>query len=256
MTAQVADIMILDGEAFRLHTTPLEGYFERIEWRPSFCRRCTANRRGYVARWELFGELLFLTGLFGMDWIVPPHLVAKLPPDPDPFEPEDDGVKSLRLPNLFPDQAPLVFAEWVTERLVVPTGPQLVYVHAGFGSLHATYRTIDVVEGCERSSRNWDGREWARETGRFWPDDEWHKNHPQALVWPERKKVEAEDDLDWRNEDSLPDRRLSYHAAQIEALRKPCGQTPTGKPSAILGDASGAPPPEFPPRGLIHRRKQ
>src|ERR1700694_3607128 len=99
MTAQTADIIILNGEAFKLHTTPLEGYFERIEWRP-LCRRSTAHWRGYVARWEVFGERLFLTGLFGMNWIVPPHLLAKLPPDPDPFEPAEDGVKYLRLQDL------------------------------------------------------------------------------------------------------------------------------------------------------------
>jgi hypothetical protein len=231
MTAQTADIIILDGEPFKLHTTPLERYFERIEWRPSFCRRCTANRRGYVVRWELFGERLFLTGLFGMDWIVPPHLVAKLPPDPDPFEPEDDGVKSLRLPDLFPDQAPLVFAEWVTQRLVVPTGPQLVYVHAGFGSLHATYRTIDVVEGRVRSFRNWDGREWARETGHDWLVDKLYKNDSQELACPEqnaeRGEVETEDELGyWRDLDDPLDRAFSYELAQIDALRKPCGQTP------------------------------
>jgi hypothetical protein len=229
MTAQIADIMILDGMAFQLHTTPLEEYFGRIKWRPA-CRRSTANRRGYVARWELFGDRLFLTGLFGMSWIVPPHLVGKLSPDPDPFEPAQDGVKSLRLQDIFPDQAPLVPAEWVTERLVVATGPRLVYMHFGFGSLHATYRTIDVADGRVRSIRNWEGREWAQETGRFWPDDEWYKNNPQALVWPERKaernETEEEDDLDWRKEDDPSLRWLTYHAAQIEALRKPCGQTP------------------------------
>jgi hypothetical protein len=229
MTAQIADIMILDGEAFQLHTTPLEGYFERIKWRPA-CMRSTFNYRGYVTRWELFGDRLFLTGLFGMSWIVPPHLVGKLAPDPDPYEPAQDGVKSLRLQDLFPDKAPLVFAEWVTERLVVATGPRLVYMHFGFGSLHATYRTIDVAEGQVRSTRNWGGREWAQETGRFWPDDEWYNNNPQALVWPERKagrnEAEEEDDLDWRKEDDPSLRWLTYHAAQIEALRKPCGQTP------------------------------
>jgi hypothetical protein len=229
VTAKIADIMILDGEALELHTTPLEGYFERIKWRPA-CRISTANRRGYVARWEIFGERLFLTGLFGMNWIIPKHLFGKLAPDLDPYEPAQDGVKSLRLQDIFPDQAPLVFAEWVTERLVVATGPRLIYVHFGFGSLHATYRTVDVAAGRVRSIRNWDGREWAQETDRIWPDDEWYKSHPQALVWPERnegrKEVETKELDHWRNVDYLPRRRMRYQYFQIEALRKPCGQAP------------------------------
>jgi hypothetical protein len=230
MTAQVADIMILDGEAFELHTTPLEEYFERVKWRPA-CRRSTANYRGYVARWELFGERLFLTGLFGMGWLVPEHLIGKLAPDPDPYEPAQDGLKSLRLQDLFPNQAPLVFAEWVTERLVVATGPRLVYMHFGFGSLHSTYRTIDVADGRVRSIRNWEGREWAQETGRSWPDEGWYKTHPEALVWPEqnpeRSQVKRKEFEHWRNVKDPARRRLWYQYFQTKDLRKPCGQTPT-----------------------------
>src|SRR6266849_4519538 len=216
MTAQTPEIIILNGKVFGLHTRPLEGYFRRIKWRPAFLGGHSGNWRGYVARWEVFGERLFLTGLFGMYWKIPSRLLGKLAPDPDPFEPARDGVKSLRLQDLFPDQAPLVVAEWVTERLVVATGPRLVYMHFGFGSLHATYRTIDVAEGRVQSIRNWEGREWAQETGRIWPDDEWYENHPQALVWPEpnpgRNKVKVKDWLDWRNEDRLPHRRMRYQA--------------------------------------------
>jgi hypothetical protein len=231
MTAQTPEIIILNGKAFELHSRPLDSYFERIGWRPRFLRRHTGNWRGYVGRWEVFGERLFLTGLFGMDWMVPPHLLGTLTPDPDPFEPAQDGVKSLRLPDLFPDQAPLVFAEWVTERLIVPTGPRLVYMHHGFGSLHATYRTIDVAQGRVRSTRNWDGREWAREIGRVWPDDEWYKRHPQALVWPEqnpeRGQVEPDDKvIKWRATKDPNLRWLRYQVAQGRALRKPCGQIP------------------------------
>jgi hypothetical protein len=228
MMAEPVDIIILNGEALDLDTTPLEDYFRQINWWPSFRKRF---KRGYVARWELFGERLFLTGLFGRNWIVPPHLLGKLAPDPDPFEPAQDGVKSLRLQDLFPNQAPLVFAEWVTERLVVPIGPLIVYVQAGFGSLHTTYRTIDVVEGRVRSIRNWDGCEWARETGNDWMLDKSYQDYPQALVQPEQNaegdEVEAEDDLGyWRDLDDPFERAFSYELSQEDALRKPCGQTP------------------------------
>jgi hypothetical protein len=141
-------------------------------------------------------------------------------------------VKSLRLQDLFPDQAPLVFAEWVTELLVVATGPRLIYKHFGFESLHASYRTIDVAAGRVQSIRNWVGREWAQETGRYWPDEDWYKTHPQALVWPERaaqaERGKPEDDVNnWRIVEHLPRRRLGYQAAQIAALRRPCGQRPS-----------------------------
>jgi len=82
MTAQTAEIMILDGKAFELHTVPLEAYFKLIGWRPSFARGSTANRRGYVARWELFGERLFLTGLCRHELDRSASSDRKLAPDP------------------------------------------------------------------------------------------------------------------------------------------------------------------------------
>lgn len=227
MTAQVRDIIIIEGQAFELNATPLEAYFDRIGWRAEFSSLSSANWRGYVARWEVHGKRLFLTGLFGANWIIPPHLAGKVGPDPDPFEPAGAGEKSLRLVDLFPAEAPLVFANWVTQSLVIPTGPQLVYKHFGFENLHASYRRITVVQGRMRGIRNFEGREWARKTGRLWPDDDWYAEHPLALVWSEAEAQEDDGELpDWRSEKKLWYRHLLYETAQVEALRKPCGALP------------------------------
>jgi hypothetical protein len=227
--AEAVDTIILDGKAFGLYETPLESYFRRIDWRPTFIRRGPGPLRGYMARWEVFGERLFLTGLFGMSWIFPAHLRGKLAPDPDPFEPEQDGVKSLRLSDLFPDQAPLVFADWVTERLAVPIGPMLFFGDPSFGSFYATHRTIEIVEGRVRSFRDWDALEWARETRCSWLIDEFRKSDPQVLLSAEQSsdtnEVDTEDDSgDWRDEVDPVLRRIEYRRAQEDALRKPCGR--------------------------------
>jgi hypothetical protein len=238
MTAQIPDIIFLDGKAFALLGTPLEAYFKRIKWRRSFRWTSTDNLRGYVARWEVFGKRLFLTGLLGKSWIIPPDLRCKLPPDPDQLG--TDVMRPLPLKHLFPDQALLVFAKWVTGRLVVPTGPREVYVHFGFASLYASYRTINVVQGRIRSMRNWDGREWARRNGRFWPDEEWCKSNPQALVWLERSKEESgikekaspegestDDVIEGEEMDEPLPPSLAYERDQLATLSKPCGLTPT-----------------------------
>jgi len=159
-----------------------------------------------------------------MSWIVPPHLAGNLPLDPDPFEPAQDGVKPLRLTDLFPEKAPLVFAEWVTERLVVPMGPLLFFGNPYVGAFHASHRTIEVVEGRVRSFRDWDALEWAQETHCQWLIDEFRKSSPQVAS---PREVDAEDEYgDWRKEEDPLLRRLSYEHAQEDALRKPCGQTP------------------------------
>jgi hypothetical protein len=229
MSAQIEDIIILDGAVFPLHATPLYDYFQRIGWRPSFSGRFSDHLRGCIARWEVFGERLFLTGLFGLNWIVPLDLRDKLAPDPDPLEPRQPHTKSLRLEDLFPEQAPLVFADWVTGELVVPTGPRLVYVHLGFGSLYARYRVLDVAKGRVVAVQDLDGQEWARLNGRVWPDDKWYKEHPQALVWPEPKRKQKQAKTkpeNWRKKRDYVRRVIAYRHAQIDALRKPCGHVP------------------------------
>jgi hypothetical protein len=75
--------------------------------------------------------------------------------------------------------------------------------------------------------RNFEGREWARRTGRFWPEDDWYAEHPLALVWPETQPPDDDYELpDWRSEQDWTRRKLCYEAAQIEALHKPRGALP------------------------------
>jgi len=217
MTTQIADTIILNGEVFELHSgSPLAAYFRHINWEPSFAWMTTCILRGYVARWEVFGERLFLTGLFGTDWVVPPHLVGRLP-DPDSFL-QPDGMKCLRLADVFPDQAPLVFADWVTQRLDVPTGRALGQFYGAFGTWHETYRTLDVVEGRVRAIRDWNGPDWAEHVGRYWPPE------PKQTA---DDKAEADDPGFGRpygpSGDYDPPLSRRYELAQIDALRQPCG---------------------------------
>jgi hypothetical protein len=140
-------------------------------------------------------------------------------------------VKFLRVADLFPEQTPLVFAEWVTERLLVPTGPRVDYV--GFQSLHATYRTIDVVEGTITSKRDWDGLEWARERGRVWCERNSATSDPEDAHEEQgdyRRDQEDEPESEGFGSehplDSLGPQTLSSLSTEIEELRRPCSQTP------------------------------
>src|SRR5262245_14585853 len=143
MTAQDPEIIFLEGRPLDLYASPLDFYLKRAEWRPTFRYRYTAQWRGYTGRWEVFGRSLFLTGLLGMGWMAPPSEISKRWPNPKLIE----NMREIELKDLFPDQAPLVFTEWVTDRLVVPTGPYLGFRESGFDRHHASHLTIDVENG-------------------------------------------------------------------------------------------------------------
>src|SRR5262245_38303381 len=141
MTAQIPDIICLEGKPLDLYESPLDWYLEhagRDRWLPTFRWRSSALLRGYIGRWEVFGTRLFLTGLLGMGWMAPLSEIEKLSPNPKLRE----NMRVIELKDLFPDQAPLVFAEWVTLRIVVPTGPVIASKPVALAISRSTSRTV------------------------------------------------------------------------------------------------------------------
>lgn len=223
MTAQASEIIVLDEKMYALLTTPLEPFFEKLPWRPEFESWSTGNYRGYVGRWEIFGAKLYLTGLVGTNWVIPAHLTNQLAIDADPYEPQFSGTKTLRLGDLFPAEGPAVPATWFTGLLTVATGPLFVYVHAGFASLYERYRVINVVNGRVRQVRDWEGAAWAKRNDRWWPDDRWLADNLDDPAAEDGNEPLP----DWRTESGFL-RSHAYEAAQIEALWRPSGATPSG----------------------------
>ena len=235
MTTQIPDIIFLNAKPFRLYSTPLKGFLERSDPRPVFNASSTANWRGYIARWEVFDNRLFLTGLFGTGRIVPAHLIDELPTHP--FECAGDGAKPLRLADLFPEQAPLVFAEWVTGHLILPAGPQpppgarllrnpfarptvqlrsrrdvCARIRIGMPTNGGLYRWLRYEPTAHRQ---------AREIGREWPIEKSNDNDPRTLVPPHEAAITEDALVAW---DRKP---------QIGALCRPCGQMPPPEGSAL-----------------------
>lgn len=100
--------IFLDGIACPLEATPLRAFLRQIRFRPASAYASTASDRGYEARWELLGDRLFLAGLFRHVWMAPPHPSGRV--DPDHRRNALPDVRSLRLADIVPDEAPLVQA--------------------------------------------------------------------------------------------------------------------------------------------------
>ena len=113
------------SEAMTMATEPLETYFALVDELPFFGFVCTALWRGYVGRWEIVDDPLYLVGINA----------AAFRDEPVPLE------------RLFPGDGDRVFAHWCSGKLRVPQGWQLKYVHIGYASTYERELMLQAERG-------------------------------------------------------------------------------------------------------------
>lgn len=117
-TAQIVDLLIIEGDTTWINSNPLESYFEKKGSRKigntEMQGGCTALWRGYVATWELKNDSLFLVR-------IQTNYCGDNPTEID-ITKEFDKKK--------------VFAEWVNSTIIKPEGELLNYVHMGYMSIY------------------------------------------------------------------------------------------------------------------------
>jgi len=134
MSAQIPDILILDGTKMDLYSNPLEPYFDLYSIkRPAFQATETC-KRGYVATWELHNHLLILRGIEGSVQISSLFFWKKIIP--------------YTWKMLFPQvQSNGVVASWFTGKIRIPQGNKLFYVHHAYDSRFEREIIITIDKG-------------------------------------------------------------------------------------------------------------
>ena len=125
MTAQVPELLLVEGVQHALCDTPLESLFAAQGTRPSLQVQCSACWRGYQGQWEIRNGRLFLLGISG-DF--------------------SDG-RELTIDALLPGSEGPIFAGWYSGRLRCPQGQLLDYVHQGFESTYEHDLLIQICDG-------------------------------------------------------------------------------------------------------------
>jgi uncharacterized protein (TIGR02996 family) len=155
--AQDPDWLHFRGRRRMLLSYPLDAYLRDLSEQPALRMWSTANRRGYVATWEVRDDdTLWLTGL-----------QTRLDDQADP------GLRAV-----FPDAAGPVEARWVSQSLRVPDGEQLRYVHMGYGSQYARETLLLVWAGQLLSIDEIDGKTGQQIGG-------WLTRHLEGVFGPE-----------------------------------------------------------------------
>ena len=140
-TAQIPDVIVLDGVRLPLNSNPLDAFYEQNpdKWvypGPT----STANWRGYVAEWRIDARgALWLTAILRGS--------------------AQDGASRNTLGDLFPGRQE-VAADWYSGMLVIPRGEMVQYVHMGYGSTWEAYTLLEVVRGQVIDRREITGEEW------------------------------------------------------------------------------------------------
>lgn len=104
MTAQAWDVLHFEGRERPLRSLPLDSLWSETHPRPRFVFRSTGCYRGYVARWIIEDNKLYLTGVDGLVSV-----------DQEAEVPATVGL-------LFPGAGDRVHAAWFTGELSAPEG--------------------------------------------------------------------------------------------------------------------------------------
>jgi hypothetical protein len=130
MTAQFGDHLQYDNQLYAINTEPLNIYLMQFDPYP-FKSSSTACWRGYIAKWEISNNILFLKSLNGTI----------------------SDYKEVDMSYLFKDQKQ-VFARWFTGTIRIPLGQQLAYIHSGYDSIYEGTKNLEFKDGCLISDTN------------------------------------------------------------------------------------------------------
>lgn len=102
MNTQLKEVLVYKGQEVAVDCDPLNQYFSQLKSPPRFLTKCKANERGYLGRWIIIKDELYLSGLIGV------------------LENNDE----ISLEYIFPGKQ-AVLAEWFTGEIVINQGKLL-----------------------------------------------------------------------------------------------------------------------------------
>lgn len=133
MTAQFPEELVFQHETLSLCSEPLAAYLESGGGKLPELHCNTALDRGYIGKWAIVDDRLFLVDLRG--------------------EYADDRSHYLTLADVFPEAQGPVFAAWYSGTLRCPRGKRLKYVHFGWRSLHEQDLFLEIEQGMLKTER-------------------------------------------------------------------------------------------------------
>lgn len=140
-TGQAPDLLVYNGKTYDLFSNPLEDYYSYKRRRPPFMIEphtvISGVWRGYIATWEITDGRLYLSKVDS--WLCGRYSKSR----------RNKGCRRVTLRELFGKRVVngRVLASWVSDRLRVPDGKEIQYVHMGYGSIYERDMFFEVEAG-------------------------------------------------------------------------------------------------------------
>jgi hypothetical protein len=136
MTAQISEIVTYQDRQYTLLCTPLASYLNLPGKGKPFRVESTALWRGYVGKWHVEDNRLYLVAIQGTFQDGSRASLAGLFPDLATSASAKDGSRPTR-----------IFADWFTGTLRLADGELVNYVHGGFASSFAREIFMELEHG-------------------------------------------------------------------------------------------------------------
>tara|TARA_Y100000589_G_scaffold331368_1_gene384598 strand:- start:8049 stop:8642 length:594 start_codon:yes stop_codon:yes gene_type:complete len=164
MTAQVREILIYKWKRFSMVSEPFSQYIKKNNIELRLHAPHSALRRGYIGKWEIKKNKLFLKNISGKGEIKNQNkfnhkyldlkiLIEETKPPPSikasmikTLENECFEEIELSIKNLFNSETK-VFADWYSGTIRCPYGKLIHYVHTGYESLYSKELLFNIKEG-------------------------------------------------------------------------------------------------------------
>jgi len=140
-TAQLPDKIVYKGKTYKLHSNPLEAYFEQHPEKRPYGIGSTALWRGYIATFEIRDQQLYVKDI-SVEYA-------------DSLKGTHDFKWKSVMQEVFPDQKSFK-VDWVNGLLVIPHGKMVNYVHMGYGSTYEKYILLEIDQGKLKREKKFD----------------------------------------------------------------------------------------------------
>lgn len=146
-TGQIPDYLIMGQDTLKIHSNPLEKYFEKNPIPEKLITmRSSGNWRGYIAYFKFVDNQLVVENIYKEEYKI-----------------SENGKHDFFLTSIYKEifgSSAYFNCSFYSGLLICPYGKLVEYVHMGYSSLYENYKIFEVGSGKIIKSQNFTGEEF------------------------------------------------------------------------------------------------